>query len=71
MKDPNYQDEKLVLMSRPEAAEFLGLSQSTLGFWASTKPNYLPMVKIGSRALYRLSDLRKFIEDRASESQGE
>jgi hypothetical protein len=70
MKDPKFQDESIMLMDREEAAVFLGQSKSTLGYWASSKPGYLPMVKIGSRVMYRVSDLRKFIEDRAKETQG-
>jgi len=49
------------LFSRQEAAQYLGLSTKTLATWASTGRQNLPMVKIGSRAKYRKSDLDAFI----------
>lgn len=56
--------EQNKLLSREEAADFLGVSKGTLEVWASTKRYPLPFVKIGRLAKYRLSDLLKFIEDR-------
>jgi predicted DNA-binding transcriptional regulator AlpA len=54
------QHERLV--SRQQAAEFLGLSAQTLAVWAM-KGIHLPVVKVGARAVrYRVSDLEKFIE---------
>ena len=56
---------KLVkLLSRQEAANYLGVSPGTLEVWACTKRYPLPIVKIGSRAMYREDDLIKFIENR-------
>jgi len=52
------------LLSREEAAEFLGISKGTLEVWASTKRYMLPFVKVGRLAKYRLSDLYKFIDRR-------
>jgi predicted DNA-binding transcriptional regulator AlpA len=52
------------LLSREQAAEFLGLRPQTLSVWASTKRYPLPFVKIGSRVKYRLSDLQRFVESR-------
>lgn len=48
-------------VSREEAAEYLGISVSTLAQWASNKegpPYYL----IGMRTRYRYRDLDQFIE---------
>jgi excisionase family DNA binding protein len=50
-----------LLMSRNEAALYLGVSPKTLAVWASTKRYTLPFVKIGHLAKYRKSDLDQFI----------
>lgn len=52
------------LLSRKEAAEFLGVKEMTLGVWQSTKRYEIPMVKVGRLAKYRYSDLMHFIERR-------
>ena len=52
------------LLTRKEAAEFLGVKKGTLEVWASTKRYPLPIVKIGRLAKYRLADLQKFIDQR-------
>ena len=52
------------LLSREEAARFLGVKKGTLEVWASTGRYELPVVKIGRLAKYRLSDLMDFIEAR-------
>ena len=52
------------LLTRLEAAEFLGVSPITLGLWKSTKRYNLPVVKVGRLAKYRYSDLLEFIEMR-------
>lgn len=52
------------LLSRKEAAEFLGVKESTLSVWACTRRYNLPIVKIGRLAKYRMSDLLKFLDDR-------
>ncbi len=49
------------LLSRTQAAEFLGVSKGTLEIWASTGRYELPFVKVGRLAKYRLSDLENFI----------
>lgn len=53
------------LLSRDEAAQFLGVSKGTLEVWASTKRYDLPFIKIGRLAKYRMQDLLKFIENNA------
>ncbi|AIL66008.1 Helix-turn-helix domain protein [Rickettsiales bacterium Ac37b] len=50
------------LLTRKEAAEFLGIAENTLAVWACTKRYDLPMVKIGKLIRYKLSDLIKFID---------
>jgi predicted DNA-binding transcriptional regulator AlpA len=52
------------LLSRKEAAEFLGVSETTLAIWKSSKRYPLPCIKIGGLAKYRTSDLLHFIESR-------
>lgn len=51
-----------MLLSRKDAAEYLGLKESTLAIWKCTKRYDLPYVKIGRNIRYRLSDLQSFIE---------
>lgn len=52
-------DSKLV--SRREAAHYLGVAPQTLAVWACTQRYYLPLVKIGRHVKYRQSDLDAFI----------
>lgn len=59
------------LLSRKEAAEFLGLKEQTLASWITTGRYRLPCVKIGRLAKYRLSDLEKFITRRTVTSGGD
>jgi hypothetical protein len=49
------------LVSRAEAARFLGICSQTLAVWACTGRYNLPMVKIGRCVKYRQSDLDNFI----------
>lgn len=57
-------------MTRREAAEYLGLSPTTLEVWASTGRYSLPFVKVGRRAFYRRSDLDKWIRSRTVQFAG-
>lgn len=52
------------LLTRTEAAAFLGISKGTLEVWACTKRYPLPYVKVGRLVKYRLTDLQAFIEAR-------
>lgn len=52
------------LMSRKEAADYLGVTESTLSVWACVKRYNLPYVKVGRLVKYRLADLNKFITNR-------
>lgn len=52
------------LLTRPEAAKYLGIKPQTLSVWACTKRYPLPFVKVGRSVRYRVSDLEKFIQAR-------
>jgi hypothetical protein len=56
--------QKERMLSRREAAEFLGLKENTLAVWACTKRHIIPMFKVGKYIRYRLTDLQKFVESR-------
>ncbi|MBZ0189782.1 MAG: helix-turn-helix domain-containing protein [Candidatus Obscuribacterales bacterium] len=49
------------LLSRREAAAYLGVAEQTLAVWTCTKRYDLPYVKIGKLVKYRLVDLDEFI----------
>lgn len=51
------------MLSREEAAEFLGGKASTLAKWACKKRYTLSRYKIGRHIKYRVADLQKFIDD--------
>ena len=50
------------LLSRKEAAEFLGVKEITLAIWKSTKRHHLPTVQVGRLVKYRVADLLDFVE---------
>lgn len=52
------------LLSREEAAKYLGISKGTLAVWACKKRYNLPFTKIGKLAKYKVSDLDAFTEGR-------
>ena len=54
------------LMSRTEAADYLGLAPHTLAVWKCTSRYSLPCVKIGRLAKYRKKDLDDFIQRRTT-----
>lgn len=49
------------LLTRREAAAFLGVLEQTLAVWACTKRYNLPVVKVGSLCKYRRRDLERFV----------
>lgn len=51
------------LLTRKEAAEYLNISEGTLGVWACTKRVNLKIYKIGNAVRYPLSGLKKFLEE--------
>ncbi len=56
------------LLTRSEAAEYLGISPGTLEVWACTKRYDLPYIKVGRSVRYSLEDLNAFIERRRHNS---
>lgn len=52
------------LLTRKEAAAFLGVKEITLATWKSNNRYSVPCVKVGRLAKYRYSDLLQFIERR-------
>ena len=50
------------LMTRREAAAYLGIKEQTLALWAHAHRYDLPYYKIGSTAKYKQEDLDRFIE---------
>ncbi len=56
------------LLSRQEAAEYLGVSYHTLSYWAGgNSKESLPFHKYGKVVKYRVEDLDKFLNDRRVE----
>ena len=53
------------LLTRKQAAEYLGVGEGTLHNWACTKRYNLKFYKVGKLARYKLEDLDAFIESRA------
>ena len=51
------------LLTRKEAADFLGIQENTLAVWATNKRYQLPFYKVGRLVKYKISDLEKFIQE--------
>ena len=54
------------LLTRKDAAEYLGITEHTLAVWQCTSRYGLPCVKIGRLAKYRKKDLDDFIQRRTT-----
>ncbi len=52
------------LMTRQEAAEYLGIQPQTLSVWATSGRHKLPFVKVGRSVRYRRRDLDQWLESR-------
>ncbi len=50
------------LLSRNEAAAFLGIRPCTLAQWTCAGRYHLPIVRIGRRVMYDLLDVEAYIE---------
>lgn len=61
-----YQSE---LLTRKQAAEYLGVAEQTLAVWKCTKRYPLPVVKIGRLVRYKKSDLDAFISNSTLHTQ--
>jgi predicted DNA-binding transcriptional regulator AlpA len=55
------QEIKSPLLSRRQAAHYLGVTEQTLAIWKCTGRYNLPTVKIGRLVKYRQADLDQFI----------
>ena len=58
------------LLTRPQAASYLGIKPNTLAVWACTNRYHLPYAKIGSRVFYKQSDLDAFIANNTIDGGG-
>ncbi len=56
------------LVSRKEAAVYLGVEKQTLAAWATLKRYQLQYIKVGGLAKYRLADLERFLKERTVDS---
>lgn len=52
------------LLTRQEAAQYLGLSKETLAQWASRGQPELKFIKVGRLVKYRIRDLEAFLDQR-------
>jgi len=52
------------LLTREQAAAYLGVRPQTLAVWASTGRYNLPMVRVGRSVRYRVADLEKWLSAR-------
>ena len=59
------------LLTREQAADYLGIRPQMLASWHSTGRYQLRVVKVGTRARYKRSDLEKFVERRSRLHSGE
>ena len=60
------------LLTREQAATYLGLSPQTLSNWASTGRGGIPYVRVSARAVrYRQSDLDQWLRNRTVTHTGQ
>lgn len=52
------------LLTREQAAEYIGVKTATLANWACTHRYYLPFIKVGRLCKYRREDLDEFLNKR-------
>jgi excisionase family DNA binding protein len=57
------------LLSRREAAAYLGIAENTLAIWKSSGRYNLPYIKLGRLVKYRRVDLDAFIMNRLHGAQ--
>ena len=75
MSLPTYRKINMALQSSPlltrkQAAEYLGVETATLHNWACTKRYNLKFIKVGRLAKYRIQDLDDFLALRTVNMQG-
>lgn len=54
-----------VLLNRKDLSEYIGVSDRTLRRWE--QKGYLPRIKIGNSVRYKISDVKKLIDDLRSQ----
>lgn len=59
------------LLTRRQAADYLGVKEQTLASWHSSGRYSLPVVKVGRSARYRIADLETFCAQRTRRHSGE
>lgn len=59
------------LLSRDQAAEYIGVRPQTLAIWALTGRYSLPMIKVGRLCKYRREDLDQFLARNTVGGEGE
>ena len=60
MKNIEITNQSEILLTRKEAADFLGYSEKTLAIWKCVQRYPLPYLKIGRKIRYKLADLEHF-----------
>ena len=60
----NREMSKSKLLTRAEAAEFLGVTAGTLAVWLCEGRYSLPVVRVGRSVRYRLADLEAWLDSR-------
>lgn len=58
------------LLTREEAAEFLGVKKNTLAEWACNKRHPLKYVKVGRLAKYKYQDLLDYVDNQTQTIKG-
>ena len=58
------------MLTRPQAAEYIGVRTGTLAVWASTHRYDLPFVKVGRLVRYRREDLDRWLRSRTQRGEG-
>ena len=56
--------EQSVLLTRSEAAKYMGITPGTLAVWACEKRYPLPYIKVGRAVRYRQTDLDQWLTSR-------
>ena len=57
-------EAKQPLLTRREAAKYLGVQPQTLAVWACTKRYKIPYIRVGNSVRYRLVDLNAWLKER-------
>ncbi len=57
-------ESRSALLTRRQAAAYLGIKPHTLAVWATTARHSLPYIRVGRLAKYRKEDLDDFLRSR-------